>query len=219
MALGREIMLEYLMRALAMLLAIPLHEAAHAWVSAALGDPTAKNRGRLTLNPVAHFDLLGAICLVFAGVGWAKPVPANPQRFKKPRVGMAVTAAAGPAANLLLAYLAAVLYKLVYYLTSSAMVWDLILQFLLVMMSLNVSLAVFNLLPVPPFDGSRIAGLLLPRKLYIRIIQYERYIFIGVFLLLMFGLLDGPIYFLQGIAFRWLSRATGFIDLLVMRLL
>lgn len=218
MPAARQQVLGYLLRAIVMLVAIPMHEAAHAWVSAALGDTTARDRGRLTLNPVAHFDLLGAICMIFAGVGWAKPVPANPQRFKNPRVGMALTAAAGPAANLLLAYLSAILYKLLYALSPNTLFWNFLLQLLYMMLTLNVTLAVFNLLPVPPFDGSRIAGLLLPRRLYFRVMQYERYIFIGVFLLLMLGVLDTPLYLLQSAAFRWLNAATRFVDLLLLRL-
>lgn len=218
MLASRQQVLGYLLRAIVMLLAIPLHEAAHAWVSDALGDPTARNRGRLTLNPIAHFDPLGAICMIFAGVGWAKPVPANPQRFKNPRVGMALTAAAGPAANLLLAYLSAILYKLLYSLSPNTTIWNFLLQLLYMMLTLNVTLAVFNLLPVPPFDGSRIAGLLLPRRLYFKVMQYERYLFIGVFLLLMLGVLDYPLYMLQSAAFRWLDAATRFVDLLLLRL-
>ncbi len=218
MLASRQQVLGYLLRAIVMLLAIPLHEAAHAWVSAALGDPTARDRGRLTLNPIAHFDPLGAICMVFAGVGWAKPVPANPQRFKNPRVGMALTAAAGPAANLLLAYLSAILYKLLYNLSPNTIFWNFLLQLLYMTVTLNVTLAVFNLLPVPPFDGSRIAGLLLPRRLYFKVMQYERYLFIGIFLLLMLGVLDGPLYLLQSAAFRWLNAATRFVDLLLLRL-
>ena len=218
MLASRQQVLGYLLRAIVMLLAIPLHEAAHAWVSAALGDPTARDRGRLTLNPIAHFDPLGAICMVFAGVGWAKPVPANPQRFKNPRVGMALTAAAGPAANLLLAYLSAILYKLLYNLSPITIFWNFLLQLLYMTVTLNVTLAVFNLLPVPPFDGSRIAGLLLPRRLYFKVMQYERYLFIGIFLLLMLGVLDGPLYLLQSAAFRWLNAATRFVDLLLLRL-
>ena len=196
MLASRQQVLGYLLRAIVMLLAIPLHEAAHAWVSDALGDPTARNRGRLTLNPIAHFDPLGAICMIFAGVGWAKPV----------------------AANLLLAYLSAILYKLLYSLSPNTTIWNFLLQLLYMMLTLNVTLAVFNLLPVPPFDGSRIAGLLLPRRLYFKVMQYERYLFIGVFLLLMLGVLDYPLYMLQNAAFRWLDAATRFVDLLLLRL-
>lgn len=98
--------LSYLARALVMLIVIPVHEAAHAFVSAKLGDTTAKDAGRLTLNPLAHFDPIGALCMIVAGFGWAKPVGVNPARFKNPKAGMAISAAAGPVSNLLLAFVA-----------------------------------------------------------------------------------------------------------------
>ncbi len=105
----------YLVRALVALVAIPFHEAGHALAAWLLGDPTAKREGRLSLNPFAHFDLLGTLCMVFAGVGWAKPVSTNPRNFKNPKWGMALTALAGPVANIVLAYLAMVLWKVMYY--------------------------------------------------------------------------------------------------------
>ncbi len=209
-------MLVWVLRGIAMLLAIPVHEAAHALVSAKLGDPTAKNMGRLSLNPMAHFDLLGAICMIFVGVGWAKPVPVYPSRYKKPKLGMAVSAAAGPVSNLLLAFISMILYKLLYYYTPDTMVWGLLVQFMYIMISVNVALAVFNLLPIPPFDGSRIILLFLPRRLYFKIMQYERYIFAGMFILLMFGVLDAPLHSLNYFMWNVLDHATGFIDHIVM---
>lgn len=209
-------MLVWVLRGIAMLLAIPVHEAAHALVSAKLGDPTAKNMGRLSLNPMAHFDLLGAICMIFVGVGWAKPVPVYPSRYKKPKLGMAVSAAAGPVSNLLLAFISMILYKLLYYYTPDTMVWGLLVQFMYIMISVNVALAVFNLLPIPPFDGSRIILLFLPRQLYFKIMQYERYIFAGMFILLMFGVLDAPLHSLNYFMWNVLDHATSFIDHIVM---
>ncbi|MFR8716351.1 MAG: site-2 protease family protein [Faecalibacterium prausnitzii] len=108
-------MLYTLARVLAALTVIPFHEAGHALAAWLLGDPTAKQQGRLSLNPFRHFDLLGTLCMVFAGVGWAKPVSTDPRNFKNPKQGMALTALAGPAANLILAYLAMVVWKLLYY--------------------------------------------------------------------------------------------------------
>ena len=105
----------YLIRALVTLVAIPFHEAGHALAAWLLGDPTAKREGRISLNPFRHFDLVGTLCMVFAGVGWAKPVNTDPRNFKNPKWGMALTALAGPVANLVLAYLAMVVWKLVYY--------------------------------------------------------------------------------------------------------
>lgn len=157
----------YLIRALVTLVAIPFHEAGHALASWLLGDDTAKREGRLSLNPFAHFDLLGTLCMVFAGVGWAKPVSTDPRNFKNPKVGMALTALAGPVANLLLAYLAMVGWKLMYYWAPANQGTMLVAMFLKYMVSMNVGLAVFNLLPVPPLDGYHVMNdLVLKRNLF-----------------------------------------------------
>ena len=110
-----ETIIRYIIRALVALVAIPFHEAGHALAAWLLGDATAKHEGRLSLNPFAHFDLLGTLCMVFAGVGWAKPVSTNPRNFKNPKWGMALTALAGPVANLVLAYLGMVAWRVMYY--------------------------------------------------------------------------------------------------------
>ena len=110
--------LEYLLRAVVVLIAIPFHEAAHALVSSWLGDDTAKRAGRLSLNPIRHFDPLGALCMLLGGVGWAKPVGVNPWKYKNPKVGMAISAAAGPLSNLLLAWVSMILYKVLFYSTA-----------------------------------------------------------------------------------------------------
>lgn len=202
----------YLMRALTMLLIIPAHEAAHAFVSWKLGDPTAKNYGRLTLNPVAHFDLMGAVCMILIGVGWAKPVPTDPRRFRHPRRDMALSAAAGPVCNLLLAYLGMVLTKIWTYTASYSTFAVWVLVFLECFYSLNVSLAVFNLLPVPPFDGSRILLVFLPRRIYFGLMRYERYLMVAMLVLAFSGLLDGPLTWLNMGAHAVLDWSTGFID-------
>lgn len=202
----------YLMRALAMLLIIPAHEAAHAFVSWKLGDPTAKNYGRLTLNPVAHFDLMGAVCMILIGVGWAKPVPTDPRRFRHPRRDMAFSAAAGPVCNLLLAYVGMVLTKLWTYTASYSTFSIWVLVFLECFYSLNVSLAVFNLLPVPPFDGSRILLVFLPRRIYFGLMRYERYLMAAMLVLAFSGLLNGPLSWLNMGAHTVLDWSTGFID-------
>ena len=151
----------YICRALVVLLTITFHESAHALVSHWLGDDTAVRAGRLSLNPMRHFDPLGALCMLVGGVGWAKPVSINPYNYKNPKVGMAVSAAAGPISNLLLAWVSMILYKICYYSGVGDAV-PFIEMFFYYMITMNLSLAVFNLIPVPPFDGSRIFLLFLP---------------------------------------------------------
>jgi Zn-dependent protease len=210
--------LVYLYRALVMLIAIPFHEAAHALVSWRLGDSTAKDYGRLSLNPIRHFDPLGAICMIAAGIGWAKPVPTDVRRFRNPKRDMALTALAGPAANLLLAYASMLLYKwietLSYLVHGEAALTVLYYCYLFFyyMVALNVALAVFNMLPVPPFDGSRILLAFLPERWYFGIMRYERYLFLAVFALLMLGVFDTPLYVLRTAVWNAMDFATGYMN-------
>ncbi len=211
----------YVARAIALLTAIPFHEMAHAWASDRLGDPTAKRCGRLSMNPLRHFDPLGALCMILVGFGWAKPVPvAAVHNFRHPRRDMALSAAAGPAANLLLAYVWMVCYKIIYYFgyAPESLLWQFVVGVLLTMIQVNITLAVFNLLPVPPLDGSRIFNLLLPARWYFRIMKYERYIMLGLFVFLFFGFLDRPLSFLFGKAIMLFDWGTRYIDMLYLLL-
>lgn len=186
----------YLLSAVAALIALTVHEYCHGFAAYKMGDNTAKNFGRLTLNPIKHIDPYGAICMVLFHVGWAKPVPINARNFKDPKKGFAVTAAAGPAANLILGFISAFLYLLVFALVkdirfeSMNFVYHLLnnlLSFLFIFHSINIGLGLFNLLPIPPFDGSRLMYVFLPPKIYFGIMKYEKKIYIGVLVWLLLG--------------------------------
>lgn len=176
---------------------LPLHELAHAWVANKLGDPTAKLEGRLTFNPLASIDPRGAMWLLLVGFGWAKPVPVDPRYFKKPKRDMALTALAGPVANLLAALVGALVYVPVALFLPS---WG-IVRFLLVALSyyitVNVSLAVFNLVPIPPLDGSRILGGFLSDRMLQKYYSYQNVLSMILMLLLLTGALSGPLASLQ----------------------
>lgn len=203
----------YLLRALVVLIAIPFHEAAHALVSHWLGDDTAVRAGRLSLNPARHFDLLGALCMLIGGVGWAKPVGIDVRNYKNPKVGMAVSAAAGPVSNFLLAWISMILYKCAVYSGLGAKV-PAVTIFFYYMVAMNLSLAVFNLIPIPPFDGSRIALLFLPQRLYFKAMRYERQIMLVVLLLVFLGILSLPLSITVDFLWDRMVEATGFVDVL-----
>ena len=164
---------------------LPIHEWAHGFVSTKLGDPTPKYQGRLTLNPMAHIDWVGAAAILLFGIGWAKPVQVNARYYKNPKWGMALVALAGPLSNIITAFIALLLHYIIY------------TVLILVNASVEVYLAVFNLIPIPPFDGSRILFTFLPQKYYFKIMLYERYIFVVLFVLLYIGIFDAPISFLS----------------------
>lgn len=186
----------YILSALAALIALTVHEYAHGYAAYKLGDDTAKNFGRLTLNPLKHLDPIGTICMIFLHVGWAKPVPINMRNFKEPRKGFAITAVAGPISNLVLAFVSALLYLLLFALVrdipfeSRNFAYNLTtntLSFLSVFHSINIGFAIFNLLPIPPLDGSRLLGVVLPAKAYYTLLKYEQKIYYGVIAWLLIG--------------------------------
>ena len=206
---------DIVVRAIVLLTAIPIHEAAHAYVADKMGDPTGKYMGRLTLNPMAHFDLMGSVAMLVAGIGWAKPVPVNPRNFNDPKKGMALSAAAGPVSNLIVAAISLSVAKIIMYVsyqTGVNTVLSTLFTIFNVMCSINISLAIFNLIPIPPFDGSRIFNYFLPDKFYFKVMEYERYIVLGLLIILFTGVLDVPLAILSNLIFGALDKLTGIID-------
>lgn len=173
------------------LLALTIHEFAHGWVSEKLGDPTPRYQGRLTLNPMAHLDLFGTLLMVLTGFGWAKPVQINPNYYKNRTKGMALVAAAGPIANFLLAFAGILVGSIILLIMSSlgasyetvSVVYTIMFYFAF----RNLCFMVFNLIPLPPLDGFKVAGLIIPPKIYYNILRYEQYVLLGIMLLSLSG--------------------------------
>ena len=210
----------YLLSLPVLLMAFSVHESAHGLMAYRLGDPTAHNLGRITLNPVKHLDLLGTICMIVAHIGWAKPVPIQSRNFKNPKRDMALTGAAGPLSNLFLAILHLAALRVVMSIGTNSwlsetmsyidcvqngsdftasvgyVVASLFLYMLYLGVIMNINLAIFNLIPVPPFDGSRIFYAFLPSKWYFGVMRYERYIMLAFLLLFAFGTFTGPLNWL-----------------------
>lgn len=167
------------------ILALSVHEFAHAFVADKMGDPTARISGRMTMDPTSHVDILGFLSLLFFGFGWAKPVPINPMNFKNRKSGMILVSLAGPLSNLILAIIFSILYKFV------APILDMLALYYILQYGviINISLMIFNLIPVPPLDGSKILASLLPYKYEAKFYEYERYLYIILIVLLITGVI------------------------------
>lgn len=183
------------------LLCITVHETCHGLSAYWLGDDTAKRQGRLTLNPLRHIDPLGLVLMAVARFGWAKPVPVNMNRFQNRRLGMALTALAGPVSNVLLMLAAAILrmLALVFFGTVYSALLEYVLLFLEYTVILSAGLAVFNLFPIPPLDGSKVLFAMLPDRAYDKLMRYERFGMFFLAVLLFTDVLDAPLMFMRGL--------------------
>ena len=197
-----------------LLICLPIHEFAHAFMASKLGDNTAEKQGRLTLNPFVHLDIVGSMLIFFAGFGWAKPVPVDPSVFKKPRRDMAFVAAAGPLANIVLATILMSVLKIIAYTDIGGLPPQTFLNLIFIlriMILINLALAVLNLLPVPPLDGSKILGALLPEKLYFSMMRYSPFFIMALFALMILGML-GHVNILGNIIWGGADRLMPVID-------
>ena len=205
-ALHLSSLLSLLMRLGSVLLCLCVHESCHALSAYALGDPTAKRAHRITLNPLRHIDWLGFAMLAVAGFGWAKPVPVDPSYFKKPKLGMALTALAGPVSNLLLAFLLLLAVKVSWNASGDSMAT----AFLLNTALLSTGLGLFNLVPIPPLDGSKVLFALLPDKQYRFVLQYERFGMLLLLVLVVAGVGSSALRTVIYAVFDGMCRLAGF---------
>ncbi|MDO4748480.1 MAG: site-2 protease family protein [Eubacteriales bacterium] len=192
-------------------LVLPFHEWAHAWVASLMGDKSIKYRGRLSLNPMSHIDYIGALCLLLFGFGWAKPVPVDARSFKNPKFGMAIVSLAGPLANIVAAIFGGFIhFALVYFAPEFYFLNEIgifIRYFISYYVAVNCSLAVFNLLPIPPLDGSKILFAFLPDKAAYALYRNQQIFSIALLAMMFFGVLSTPLYYLQS----WILQFVNFI--------
>ncbi|MDR0884703.1 MAG: site-2 protease family protein [Oscillospiraceae bacterium] len=208
---GADLLVDLCASAFVLFVCLPMHEFAHAWMANRLGDETPRLAGRLTLNPLAHLDLFGALLIFLAGFGYAKPVPVNPRNMRcGSKKGLAYTALAGPVSNLIFSFLLLLIANAVYYLAGAGQVqWAYYASLILTAAAqINLSLAVFNLIPLPPLDGYNALQRILPYQ-YTRFVhQYADYIQWGLIAAVLLGLLDGLIGGISGalfMLFDWLT--------------
>ena len=194
--LNWSVLTDMLLAVIPALICITLHELSHGFVAYKLGDNTAKNMGRLTLNPIKHIDIFGLIMMVVLKFGWAKPVPVNMRNFKNPKRDMAITALAGPLSNVLICCVVLFIYGLVYLpcnLAGTEFAGSL-LYAVYITAYLSIALAIFNIIPIPPLDGSKVLFALLPDAAYAKLMRYERYGMLLLLVLIVTDVLGNPLY-------------------------
>ncbi len=203
---------DYALIIAASMICIMFHEVSHGVVALKLGDPTAKNAGRLTFNPIKHIDLWGLLMMAIFKFGWAKAVPIDMRNFKHPVRDMAITAAAGPLSNIVLAFFALCIRAGAIYvnLQTGGIVSAYVVMFFEYMAILSVGLAVFNIIPIPPLDGSKVLNALLPKQVYYKILRYERYGFLVMILVLYTGILNTPLTVCRSVILNGLSKISSF---------
>ncbi len=204
-----DMIVEFLIKALVLFTALPVHEFAHGWVATKFGDDTPRIQGRLTLSPFAHLDLIGSLCMMFTGFGWAKPVMVNTSKFKHRKIGSICVSLAGPLANILLALIVMIVLKSlqVAHINLNSNLYSAFYYLII----LNTGLAVFNLLPVPPLDGSQVLLAVLPPKVQYNIMRNQMYIFIGLLLFIQLPIVQIIIRWLNAYLISFLDYITSFI--------
>lgn len=197
----------------AVLIALSVHEFAHAFVSYKLGDRSQKNNGRLTLNPLKHLDPIGTICLILFGFGWAKPVVVDPYFYKNKKEGMIWTAIAGPLMNFIVGFIMILIYIFMRenYLIYRNDVYDYLFQVVTACATINVGLGIFNLIPIPPLDGSKILMGVLKEEMYFKLMQYEMQLSFIIIILLLSGLLNGPLFYARSAIINVFIKIGGML--------